>query len=796
MSASPITPIAVAPSEATPRVRVYRAALADERGKIILTALGAWVLAHITIAVVNVLIDKYLSLAGLSRPNPPDAPVWFSYLDLQIGVRAFESIRGSFLISAAWQMGAYLLMLAALVILLTQRLRIIAVLFPPILLTVAAFLQCLAYNAYHSYWAEGNPLLTLALMIACLAVTWSIAPRNSGWRDLRAMAREFARDLVRNPGAQFFGPIFAKEVRVVGRRRGTYWLRFLYPLGLLGLVTLVYTSATANITQYSSGAERIQRLQEVAPTLALFIAWAQYVMLHFLAAAFTAPAICDERRTRTLASLMTTPMSAAQIVMGKLSSRLVQILIMGLISVPFLLSIRVFGGLEAGVIIALVAITISSVFFMSALGILASVWSRKPASAIAMAILFYIIFTIGPVVAVVVWTMRSRAGPPDEIFAFSAPMAMVGATFYITGGGPTIVLREMWIANSVVNICLGITTLFVAAVSLRGVMLSEKALEAPARKVRRKKRRRTAATPATAGEHAEAETAPAEPSSEIIVDRETTVPDQPILWRELRQPAIGSRRMMIVIACVIAAVVLWIYSEVGPRREQPHMIVGIVGMLFLVIQAAIVSTPTITSEKDSSTWQTLLATPLTAAQILVPKLVGSVKKLWFVAAVIGAELFIGMLAGKVNPVVVMHLLMIILSVGVFLGGTGILFSLVTRRTSSAGLFNLLLAGGLWIGIPILMELANEFLLGPQGGKLQGLEDAAHCINPMVMSIVAIQGAMRDRPNWNMELPSGTDLNLFEYTAILTAVAALGLAIGMGSIWFACTRFNRLSGRTS
>lgn len=796
---APVESAANQPSAAPPAprpapVRIYRTALADVRGPIILVAFAVWVLAH---AALGAWVWKQSTSArayNLPLPDPPDAPIWFSPNDLQIGVSFFQTISASFLKSVAWQIGGILFLLAGLVVILTSRLRIFALVVPPVLFIIAAALQCIAYNTYSPYWAQGNPLFTLAFMVVCFVTTAALAPRNSGWRELRTVVRDTIRGALRNPFAQFFGPIFDKEVRVMGRRRVTYFVRAAYPLALLGLISIVYFAAMAEIRQGASGADRLQRLQEIAPMIALFLAWAQYLMLLFMAAALTAPAICDERRTRTLASLMTTPMTAAQIVMGKLTSRLAQLLILSLISAPFLLGIRVFGGLDAEAIVAIIAITISSTFLMASLGILASIWGRKPANATVLAVMLYIVLTVAPAVLAIVWS--GGGPPPDEIVAFSSPLAMMAVSIQMSGGfGPVVLLDELAVANSVINVSVGLVALLLGAVCLRGVMLSETALDAPRKKVKKSKRKRVgAAAPPPAGDDSAPIEAPPEPEiHEVLVERRTVVGDNPVLWRELRQPALGSRRVMIWAAVIIAGLILWMYAEHGPQDEHPHMIVSIVGTLLILFQAAVASTPTITNEKDSSTWSTLLTTPLTAREILVPKLIGSIKKLWFIAAVIGAELLVGVFADRVRPVVFLHLAMIIGSVGVFLGGTGILLSLITRRTSAAGLLNIMLAGGLWIGAPILASIASEVIFH---GGWTPFEKATFLINPIAMTVVAVEASVSGRHIWTADMPNGPDYSLLEFTAVLCVVCAIGCAVGLGSLFIATRHFNRLAGRSS
>ncbi len=119
------------------------------------------------------------------------------------------------------------------------------------------------------------------------------------------------------------GPIFHKEVWVAGRRAGPYWIRCLYAAGLLGLVALVFAAARSNFSGNSS-AQRLQQLQQIAPAVTLAIVWFQQIALCIAAIILAAPAICDEQRAGTLGALLTTPLRAWQIVLGKLASLLIR----------------------------------------------------------------------------------------------------------------------------------------------------------------------------------------------------------------------------------------------------------------------------------------------------------------------------------------------------------------------------------------------------------------------------------------------------------------------------------------
>src|SRR5262249_45599008 len=214
----------------------------------------------------------------------------------------------------------------------------------------------------------------------------------------------------------------------------------------------------------------------------------------------------------------------------------------------------------------------------------------------------------------------------------------------------------------------------------------------------------------------------------------------------------------------------------GRQNGQPHMVVAVVGTILILLQAPAAPPPPIPNEKASSTWSTLLATPLTAAQILIPKLIGSIKKLWFIAAIVGAELLIGLFAGRVRFVAFVHLAMIIVSVGVFLGGTGILFSLVARRTYTASLLNILLAGGLWLGVPVLGAIGAELIF--RGADVGFLENAVLWINPVFMTVSATDASVSNSLIWSADMPDGPDLHLLEFTCVLGIACALGCAIGL------------------
>ena len=120
------------------------------------------------------------------------------------------------------------------------------------------------------------------------------------------------------------GPIFDKELRVSSRRRRNYVLRSAY----LSLFTIILVFVWLEEVRYlGSAAYRISRMARAGQTITLFIVWFQFCATQLIAVIMLSTSISDEIDNRTLGLLMTTPINSFQVVMGKLFSKLLQIIL-------------------------------------------------------------------------------------------------------------------------------------------------------------------------------------------------------------------------------------------------------------------------------------------------------------------------------------------------------------------------------------------------------------------------------------------------------------------------------------
>lgn len=161
-------------------------------------------------------------------------------------------------------------------------------------------------------------------------------------------------------------PVYSREMRVSQRSLRLPMIVFLFN-GILFLVTLLnmYTAVTqvkANATiQYSSFME-----------IYGLVASIEFIMLFFIVPAVTASSISGERERQTLDLMLTTQMSAVQIVTGKLMGALSTLFLLILSSFPAIAMVFVYGGITWSGMLALLICYGTVAFFAGSVGLCCS----------------------------------------------------------------------------------------------------------------------------------------------------------------------------------------------------------------------------------------------------------------------------------------------------------------------------------------------------------------------------------------------------------------------------------------
>ncbi|TVQ62904.1 MAG: hypothetical protein EA378_03575 [Phycisphaerales bacterium] len=623
-----------------------------------------------------------------------------------------------------------------------------------------------------------------------------------------------------NPVQLCFGAIFQREMRVSGRQRAVYWQRASLLLLLLLIVGMAYaTAAIGRSTEIgisaSSGvgqaAAQLQSLQTIAPSLIGTGLWVVYLCAVLMGAITGAPAIAHERRTRTLDAVVGTTLSGAEVVFGHIAARATQIVLIVLLAIPVLLAVRVFGGVEGGLVAAAGAVILSTVILAVTLGVWKSLSTARTTSAANSTMGLLAILAFLPLIWNVLAITRGWPPPPGWFWWLAHPFALGELTSRLYGGvglaglGFTI-SPNFWIGSILTNLAMSVAIAMLAAWRFRPAALSErlvaKAARAAEKRANRRARRAPArpakAKPASLPPAAATDDAPAPEASASPApaqDRATrTVGDYPVFWRELRQP--GSASFMVKFVTGVAFIV----SAYGLHRydllAEPETFISIsfIALVVIIATAAGGGGASIAGEREARTWGVLLTTRLSRTEILFSKTLGVVRRQGFILVIIAATWLVACLAGAARPITVLHAAMIFAPVVLFLASTGVVLSLIMRKSTAAAAVNLLLAIALWAGAPILLVsifgLVERYTTGSVDDFFARLLLATNPFYALGVAVEPVGAVGRAR----YSIPGDGRVGAGAFTAILAGVGTAWTLFAAGVLAIGVRIFNRYAYR--
>ncbi len=141
------------------------------------------------------------------------------------------------------------------------------------------------------------------------------------------------------------GPVFAKEMVEISRRRRYFLNRVLYGGALLLAFLFGWLEARPWRAAHNSE-NSIHIAAEIASALFVSLYCIQYMAVYLFVPMFVAGVIATEREDKTLDLLFTTHLSDREIVLGKLFSRLMVLALLFLCAVPIFSLISLFGGID------------------------------------------------------------------------------------------------------------------------------------------------------------------------------------------------------------------------------------------------------------------------------------------------------------------------------------------------------------------------------------------------------------------------------------------------------------------
>ena len=454
-------------------------------------------------------------------------------------------------------------------------------------------------------------------------------------------------------------PVFFRELRSASRGILPFAVRVIYVAFILGTVWFfAYGRWTA------AGAISPRGFASLARNIFLTIATAQAAAVLTITPALVAGTMARERASGTLEHLLVTPLSAWQIVTGKLAARLGQVLGFLALGFPVLSLLSLLGGIDPmGEILPIELATASAALFLAGLSIFVSALAREPREAV------FASYGLGAVWLTLPLLLRATLGN----WSPGVSVAIRPALDAIAGTDPLIVLQRSTGPPALGTVSLAIAGLVLAMLAIPFVRIGGRPEGASSPIWRRRLGRRI-----------------------------PPCGDDPMRWKEAR---FGTRGGLVgfIVRGLVALLVLGFAAEAArlvaasvplPGRggwspmhrsilnEHLRTACTIVYVLAL-IGTAVSAATSITAERERGTWTDLLASPLEGPEILAAKRAGALRRVRPLVLAFFAIALIGVIPGAVHPLGLLFAAVGMASYLLCAAALGVVVSLHSRTTTSA-----------------------------------------------------------------------------------------------------------------
>lgn len=408
------------------------------------------------------------------------------------------------------------------------------------------------------------------------------------------------------------GPVFEAELRTTARRARYYAARLGYGLILLMILWQSFAAWLGPTTALPPN-EMTRLARAVFAAIGVF----QLAAVLVMTPALVAGVIADEKQRRTLHYLMSSRLSSAEVVLGKLAARLLHIGVFLGVALPVVSLLTLLGGVDPRLVLAAYGLTGSTAFFVASLSVLVSTVARKVREAISVAYLLTLAWLVMPSLARV--TLRFQAprlfewvAPILDWVEPSSPLVLLNSGRIFTAGPSALVPAAAWMFG--LQVTYGAAMVLLAIVALRPIFRSEASRAEGVSRLERLGRLRLWAHPG--------------------------IGDRPMLWKELYTSRTkGLARLVAVLLGLVVVGVLgyeafdlggaafvevWRqgYGTRGPtfaRLEFSRFLRAVTAGTYVLMALAVATTAaaSVTGEREEDTWTSLVATPLDGREIVL-----------------------------------------------------------------------------------------------------------------------------------------------------------------------------------
>jgi ABC-type transport system involved in multi-copper enzyme maturation permease subunit len=392
------------------------------------------------------------------------------------------------------------------------------------------------------------------------------------------------------------GPVFASEWLTTSRRWQSYAGRAVF----VGVLLVGLASVWVGRVQ-GQALPPIVAMAEIGRSFYDAIVFTQLTLVFLVAPAATAGAVCQDKSNGTLAQMLLTDLSDAEIVLGKLAARLIPVIGLAGCTLPVLAIAGLLGGIDLQALTGVFLITISAAIFGCTLAFTFSIWGTKPYEVLLATYAFFAVWMLTLPVAQV--PSRHWGYPPVPGWTIATNPYALAVALYVQPGEFGLV---HCVALSSALVLISAVLVVVAIARIRGVVARQ--ADSPA--YLRRSRGRLGVLSRTLP---------------FKIGRDPSLDGNPLLWYEVhRQRSSAWIRTLIRLYFVIALVFTLIAIDDGIRggwwnRERlPAFVVAFQVAISLPL-VLVASTTALVEERVRGTLDVLMTTPISSRSIVLTK---------------------------------------------------------------------------------------------------------------------------------------------------------------------------------
>lgn len=226
-----------------------------------------------------------------------------------------------------------------------------------------------------------------------------------------------------------FGPVFTIESLTTTRRWQLYASRAIFVAVMLAGLEVVWWAETTRRSSLS-----ILVLSEVGHRTFQAFAAMQLMLVLLAAPAATAGAFCLDRSRGNLTQVLTTDLTAAEIVLGTLAARIMPVMGMVISAAPFLSLGMLLGGIDPNSLVCLLLVTVGSAVLGTTLALTLSIWGTRLSEVMSATYAIWLFAVLLPpcwwvlrAVGAVTWPMPKWVEATNPVLLVVLPTLLPGA---------------------------------------------------------------------------------------------------------------------------------------------------------------------------------------------------------------------------------------------------------------------------------------------------------------------------------------------------------------------------------